>query len=169
MRSSRLHRGTGGSDEKNVVLSEERKTERDSPVRLPGPGKDCVLMLTQIMFTRLVKRSRDVTTGLWELSVSGKSNLHCRYEGERETSWDLNTKIRLRIQYYLCQLPPPPSLPPDSWMWYNDGSVASVWIFNMVISFNSRLCIANNNEESEMFKLPIWQDRWLSNTGKDSK
>ena len=26
----------------------------------------------------------------------------------------------------------------------------------MVISFNSRLCIANNNEESEMFKLPIW-------------
>ena len=64
MRSSRLLRGTGGSDEKNVVLSEERKTERDSPVRLLGPGKDCVLMLTQIMFTRLVKRSRDVTIGL---------------------------------------------------------------------------------------------------------
>ena len=49
MRSSRLLRGTGGSDEKNVVLSEERKTERDSPVRLLGPGKDCVLMLTQIV------------------------------------------------------------------------------------------------------------------------
>ena len=51
-------------------------------------------------------------------------------------------------------------------MWYNDGSVASVWIFNMVISFNSRLCIANNNEESEMFKLPIWQLRadWAIHT-----
>ena len=162
MRSSRLLRGTGGSDEKNVVLSEERKTEPDSPVRLLGPGKDCVLMLTQIMFTRLVKRSRDVTTGLWELSVSGKSNLHCRYEGERETSWDLNTKIRLRIQYYLCQLPPPLPSPQTAgcdimmglWLQFE----YSIWSFLSTRGF--ALQITTRSQKCLNYRY----DRWLSNT-----
>ena len=83
-----------------------------------------------------VRRTRDVSSRLWELSVSSKSKFTAFHRLRSKY------KIRERIQYHLCQLPPPS----DSCMWYNDGSAASVWIFNMVISFYLQLCIANNTE-----------------------
>ena len=85
MRSSRLLRGTGREEEYCFVWRKKNRARLSGdPAWSTGKSTVCwLLMLTEIMFTRLEERSRDVTIGLWELSVPGRSHLLCRYERER--------------------------------------------------------------------------------------